>query len=155
MSIEHDIRAERVAHLDLSAYTAVSSGPPVRAVVAQMRTAGRNCAFVVKDGALVGIFTDRDVLRRVVDAPQVWDVPIDQVMTPAPLSIKPEAAAAEALRLMDTQGFRNMPVVDGQGRIVGNLTHFSLIKFLSDHFAEQVYNLPPNPEQLAQRRHGA
>ena len=155
MSIEQDLHAERVTRLDLSAYTVVASGTAVRAVVAQMREARTNCALIVKDGALAGIFTDRDALRKVVDAPGTWDAPIESVMTSAPLSVKPEAAAAEALRLMDTKGFRNVPVVGADGKIAGNLTYYSIIKFLSDHFPEQVYNLPPDPDQLARHQDGA
>ena len=155
MPIEQSLHSEPVSRLDLSAYIVVDSGLTVREAIRQLREEKRNVALVVNDGALVGIFTDRDVLRKVVDKPETWDGPIEAVMTAAPLVVKPSAVAAEALNLMDTRNFRNVPVVGDDGQIAGNLTYYSILKFLSDHFPESVYNLPPDPEQMAKQKDGA
>ena len=41
------------------------------------------------------------------------------------------------------------------GALRGNLTHFAIIKFLSDRFPQEIYNLPPEPELAARARDGA
>lgn len=155
MTLEQDLQTEQVIHLDLSEYTVVESDTPVREVVNQMRTDDRNCALVVENGKLVGIFTDRDVLRKVVDAPETWERPIRELMTPAPKTVAPNAAVREALDLMHTGHFRNVPAVDEAGHVVGNLTHYSVICFLADRFPEEIYNLPPEPERFPHARDGA
>lgn len=155
MSLEHDLRQERVMHLDLTEFTAVTGQLSVRETLNRMRDNDHNCAFITKDGALVGIFTDRDVLRKVVDAPQVWDQPISTVMTPSPLTVQESDPADKALALMDGQHFRNVPVLDAKGTIVGNLTHYAIIKYLCDRFPQSVYNLPPDPDRVADDRIGA
>ena len=68
---------------------------------------------------LVGIFTGRDAVRRVMAAGKNGKVTrLKDVMTKAPVTMAPEKSAIEALRLMWDGGFRHLPLVDGH-RIVG------------------------------------
>lgn len=154
MSTNLELLAEKVVHLDLTSFVEVLSGTSVRDTINQMRNSGNNCALIVSNGRLVGIFTDRDVLRNVVDHPDVWGAPVDEVMTRDPYIIDDQQPAAEALKLMDEKGFRNVPVVTKTGRIVGNLTHFSLIRYLADLYPTEVYNLPPEPGRFGDTREG-
>jgi CBS domain-containing protein len=144
-----------VIHLNLTEFTAVEIGTSVKATIDKMRAENHNCAFVTEDGELVGIFTDRDILRRVVDTPETWQRPIEDVMTPDPLSVKLTDPADVALNLMNQKHFRNVPVLDDNGAVIGNLTHYAIIKYLADHFPESVYNLPPDPDSVASDRDGA
>ncbi len=156
MSLETDLQQEQVSHLDLKNFTRVGVGTSVKTTVEKMQAENQNCAVIVDDEqALVGIFTDRDILRKVVDNREVWDLPIDDVMTLNPLTVNSNSRADLALALMDFKHFRNVPVIDEAGKVIGNLTHYAIIKYLSDRFPESVYNLPPNPEQVAKKRGGA
>ncbi len=154
MSVEHDLHTEPVAHLDLSEYTLIESGTSVRDTVAQMRTERHNCAFITQHGVLTGLFTDRDVLRRVVDRPELWDHPIEEVMTHQPQILRAVQPTGDALQIMNERHFRNTPILEDDGTIAGNLTHFSIIRYLADHFPTEVYNLPPKPDQYAEEREG-
>jgi len=155
MSLEQDLQNERVAHLDLSEYIAVERMRPIRDVIDQMRAEHVNCALIVDQGKLIGIFTDRDIVRRVVDVPGIWDKPIQEVMTPAPVTISPDASIRTALGLIHSRGFRNLPVIDESGNIAGNMTQYTLTQFLAERFPEEIYNLPPNPKLLPNARNGA
>ncbi|MEM7031650.1 MAG: CBS domain-containing protein [Chloroflexota bacterium] len=155
MSLENDLQQEQVIHLDLTEFTVVDGETSVQETVKQMREADHHCAFVTKNDVLEGIFTDRDILRKVVGTPEVWSRPIKTVMTASPLTVAAADPADKALALMDEKHFRNVPVLDEQGQIVGNLTHYAVIKYLCDRFPESVYNLPPDPDQVADDRIGA
>ncbi len=155
MSLENDLKKEQVIHLDLSQFTAVEVGTSVRDTVEEMRKAGHHCAIVTKKGALKGIFTDRDLMRKVVDTPDTWDRPIEEVMTPSPITVNSKDPADKALALMHEKHFRNVPVVNNKGKVIGNLTHHAIIKYLADRFPESVYNLPPDPDRVSENRDGA
>ena len=75
--------------------------------------------LVVEQGRLVGIFTERDAVVRVM-APglQPATTVLSDVMTRDPDTIPPRRAAIEALRLMQDGGYRHLPVVD-KGKVVG------------------------------------
>ena len=154
MSLENDLQTEQVLHLDVRDFTEVTSGTSVKDTVELMRKNQHNCVLVTYEDKLIGIFTDRDLLRRVVDAPQTWDAPIDNVMSTAPITVDGDHPAYEALDLMDEKHFRNVPVVDKDGKVVGNLTHYAVVKYLADRFPESVYNLPPT-DQVTKKRGGA
>ena len=154
MSIGHDMQTEKVDYLDLSEYCLVQSGTTIRETVATMRAQETNCAFIIRDDALVGIFTDRDVMRRVVDRPDIWDHPIDEVMTHDPRAAESGESVGEAVAMMDALHFRNVPIRNADGMITGNLTHFSLIRYLADNFQNEILNLPPTPDQFGKQRDG-
>jgi CBS domain-containing protein len=155
MSLESDLQHEQVIHLDLSNFSEVKVGTSIRATIEQMRREGHNCAVITDQGVLAGIFTDRDLLRKVVDLPDNWDQPIDTVMTPSPITVRATDPANAALNLMDKHHFRNVPVIDADGKVIGNLTHHAIIKYLSDRFPESVYNQPPDPDRVSSNRDGA
>ena len=141
--------------MDLTKFTAVTLGTSVKDTVEQMRKNGHHSAIVTKGGTLAGIFTDRDLMRKVVDTPETWDQPIETVMTPSPLTVKANDPAYAAMALMDEKHFRNVPVVDNEGKVVGNLTHYAIVKYLADRFPEAIYNLPPETNQITSNRDGA
>lgn len=91
-------------------------------------------AVLVTDAAqrLVGIFTERDLLRRVVaQGRDPNTTPVMEVMTRNPDTVGSRHFAVDALRLMREGGYRHLPVVDGD-RIVGILSQRD---FYSDEVA--------------------
>ncbi len=155
MSLEQDLQKEQVFHLNLNNFTSVKRGTSVRETIKKMRAGQHHCAIILDEGTLAGIFTDRDILRKVADAPETWETAIDEVMTPTPISVNRTAPANTALDLMDKKHFRNVPVLDDNGEVVGTLTHYAIIKYLADRFPESVYNLAPDPSQAGHERDGA
>jgi CBS domain-containing protein len=78
-------------------------------------------AILVVDvlGALLGIFTERDAVFRVlVERRDPLATAVAAVMTAAPATLRPDHNAMDALRLMDDGGFRHVPVMES-GRVYG------------------------------------
>ena len=71
-------------------------------------------ALVIDDEELVGIFTERDIVRALSQDFDAPGHPITHWMTRDPLTISPEMTVKEALDVMLTRGFRHLPVVEGQ-----------------------------------------
>ncbi len=75
--------------------------------------------MVVEDAKLVGMFTERDALFRVVaDERDGRTTKLAEVMTPHPQTIHPDKPFAVALEMMHNGRFRNVPVVE-DGRLIG------------------------------------
>ena len=76
--------------------------------------------LIAAEGRLAGIFTERDVLHRLVKAKKdLVNTPLRDVMTADPLCVQPDAPALAALQIMSEKGFRHLPVVTAEGKIVG------------------------------------
>jgi CBS domain-containing protein len=92
----------------------------VMAACAQMRDTQAGSVLVTGDaGRLVGIFTGRDAVCRVLaEGRDAASTRLDQVMTRNPITLSPDQTAIDALRLMWDGGFRHVPLLKG-GKILG------------------------------------
>jgi signal transduction histidine kinase len=89
---------------------------------AQSMTERRVGAVVVTQGpSVVGIVTERDVLRSVARGLVPWSDTLEACMTHDPISITPTTETLAASRLMSEGGFRHLPVLE-DGRLVGILS---------------------------------
>ena len=73
--------------------------------------------MAVDGGGLAGIVTEQDVLRRLKGAEQ----PVEAIMTAPVLTVRADDQLYRAIGFMRRHRLRHMPVVDGQGAVVGML----------------------------------
>jgi CBS domain-containing protein len=91
----------------------VESGATVAEAATVMGERKVGSALVIDEGVLVGIFTERDIVRALSQDFDAPGHPITHWMTREPATISPETTVQEALDIMLTRGFRHLPVVDG------------------------------------------
>lgn len=109
---------------------AVSPGASVAAAVRQMNQRGIGSLLVMEGERLIGIFTERDVLVRVVDAARAAaEVVVRDVMTARVLTIEPDTTVEDAMRLMTEHRCRHLPVVE-DGHVVGLISIGDLTRWL-------------------------
>ncbi|MDT4896493.1 MAG: hypothetical protein QOH25_1570 [Acidobacteriota bacterium] len=86
-------------------------------VARRMRDAQTGCALVVDDeGKLVGIFTEHDVLRKMVSkGDDIQDVPVSQLMSGNPETLRETDSVAAALNKMAMGRYRHVPVARNDG----------------------------------------
>lgn len=87
-------------------------------------------ALVTEDGRLVGILTERDVVRAMSSAHDAPVRPCIEWMTKHPTTAPPDTPVKEALRTMVDGGFRHLPIVDGD-RPVGMVSMRDIARALS------------------------
>lgn len=98
---------------------------------------------VVKDGRLVGLLSDRDVLRyaqALDEALLVPDVPVGEVMTLEVLTCAVATPVSAVARTFIEEKIDAMPVVDAERRLLGLVTSTDLLSLLTDH--EEAKILP-------------
>lgn len=129
----------------------------VRQAVGLMNERRVGCVLAVEEGKLVGIFTERDVLTKVIARGRDIDAtPVGEVMTRDPECLTLDDGIAYALNLMSDGGFRHIPLVDGEGRPTGVVAMRNVVEYMVDLFPNEVRNLPPSPTLgIAREREGA
>jgi CBS domain-containing protein len=94
------------------------------------------CIIVVDGQTVAGIFSERDALLRLgVDAPQLWDRPIREFMTPQPETLEADDKIAFALHKMDVGGYRHVPILK-DGRLEGVISVRDILRYLTQRIAE-------------------
>ena len=88
------------------------------------------CVGVVdEDGRLIGVITDGDLRRHIIEDPGVLDRSIETVMTKDPITVAPDMMAVEILNILDKRQVDDIPVVDASGSAVGIVDVQDLPKF--------------------------
>jgi CBS domain-containing protein len=88
-------------------------GSTVAEVARRMTEGDIGSLAIAKDGALLGIVTERDVVRAVAEGLNPATTPVEEVMTPNPDSLEPDISVEDATDWMLAAGYRHLPVVEG------------------------------------------
>lgn len=117
----------------------------VQEAIGRMVAQHRSAVVVVDaEGRLSGIFTERDVLIRVLgEGRDPARTTLAEVMTPNPEALTLQDRICFAVNRMSTAGFRTIPLVDGERRPIGIITVNDVVKWLAEIFPEAVLNLRP------------
>ncbi len=157
--IDKILKSEKLQNLKLHTPLYVGAKSPLKVVLQQMREKNRGYAVIVEEKPLslktVGIFTERDILRKVIPQNISGSTPIEELMTPDPKVLKMEDSVADAIQLMSSGGYRHVPLVNNQGQVQGVVSARNLILYLAEHFPFEIYNLPPDPHQVMKAPEGA
>ena len=125
----------------------------VRAI---QRTGTGDSVFVCDAaGRLMGVLTERDVFGRIVGGAIDLKQPVETLMTTDPKTLDLDQTIRDAIVLMQTGRYRNVPVVDATGHLVGVVRQSDIIRYLAESFPEALLNLPPRPHQRMKEPEGA
>ena len=125
----------------------------VRAI---QRTGTGDSVFVCDPGGkLLGVLTERDIFGRLVGGDVDLTQPVETLMTAEPKTLDLDQTIRDAIDLMQTGRYRNVPVVDAGGSLVGVVRQSDIMKYLAESFPEELLNLPPRPHQRMKEPEGA
>ena len=100
----------------------------------KMIDAGVGAVVVVEDMArIVGIITERDLMRAVAQRARAAEARVRQWMTESVVTIEPDTEIHDAAKMMFEKNFRHLPVVNKDGRLMG----IASLRRLSQHEFEQ------------------
>jgi len=122
-----------------------------------MTERGIGCVLVIDGGRLVGVFTERDVLRKLAATGRnAANTPVAELMTRDPECLTLDDNIGFAMNLMSVGGFRHIPLIDSERRPTGVVAMRAIVDYIVDYFPDQVLNLPPAPQLSVPRtREGA
>jgi CBS domain-containing protein len=103
----------------------------------QMSREAHDCVLIMEGNALAGIFTSRDFVNRIAAVradPEA--LTLGEVMTRMPRTLRPRDPVAFAINWMAVEGFRNVPIVDDSGEVLGVLTVWDVMRHLETIFED-------------------
>jgi CBS domain-containing protein len=145
MELSRNLKIDSVSRLGPTPPREVEADRAVAGAVAVMREHRVGCLLVTAGGKLVGIFTERDLLTRVLAAGLPLSTPLRECMTPNPVTVGPKDSVRVAIQKMQDGAYRHLPVVDETNRPVGVLSAKRVVRYLVEHFPALIYTQPPDP----------
>ncbi len=155
MDLAKNLKIDSVRRLNPTPPLSMTPDQTVAEAVEVMRAHRVGCVLVCGESGVVGIFTERDLLRRVLGAGQPLTARLGDCMTPDPVTIHPRDSVGSAIRRMEEGGYRHLPVVDTGGRPVGILSAKRIVHYLAEHYPLTVCNQPPDPAVVPHAPEGA
>ena len=114
MELSRNLMVESVARLVPTPPYEVAANRCVADAVAALRQQRVGCLLCIDDGKLVGIFTERDLLTRIIALGLPLSTPLRECMTLKPVTVHPMDSVRTAIERMEYGGYRHLPVVDDQ-----------------------------------------
>ena len=108
------------------------------------------CVLVVdeKTNKLIGIFTERDVIRKLINkGHDLHKETLEKYMTKNPDALFLSDPITYALNRMAACGYRHVPLIDENYRPVGFLSVRDIVDHLADYYSNEILNLPPSPHE--------
>jgi predicted transcriptional regulator len=154
VSFELNLDTETVDRCHPAEPLCLAPATSVGEAMRQMRQQDKGAVVICDNGIVIGIFTERDVLKMMA-AGESFDAPLAQVMTPDPVVLRARDTVGKAIALMAHGGYRRLPIVDDRGRATGIIKVEAILHYLAEHFPAVIYNLPPEPHHATHEREGA
>lgn len=156
MDFQLSLQSETIRSIYPESPVAVEAQTPVADVVRLMQAGKAGATLVCESDKLVGIFTERDVLRLLSERADL-STPVRDVMSAPPATVTESATVGETIARMAAGGYRHLPLVDASDptEATGLVDVRGVMRYLVEHFPNAIYNLPPHPERATAEREGA
>jgi CBS domain-containing protein len=143
-----------IRDLEPRAAAMVKETSSIKQAIQVMLDRNLGAVLVEREGKAVGIFTERDILRRVIRTGIDLERPVEEVMTPDPETLSPNDGITFALNRMAVGGYRNIPIVDEAGKPLSVLSQREVVAYIVSVLPARVLNLPPVPNLEARSTDG-
>ena len=146
-------RRDSVSMMETEDYVCLEPSDPLSKAIEVMKQDEGGCAIVCESGRVVGIFTERDLLTKIIGEAVDMNAPVSNWMSPVVATLTPEATIGDAVRIMNEKSYRNVPLVK-DGQLVGSVSVFDVIAYLAESYPKETMNLPPNLDQVMESTDG-
>lgn len=147
-------REDSVSSMETDDYVCISPATSLAKTIEAMKEDEGGCAIVCdEDGSVVGIFTERDLLTKIIGQDVDLNTPVSNLMSPVVATLTRAATIGDAVAIMNEKGYRNIPLVKND-KLAGSISVFDVIGYLAESYPETTMNLPPNPDQVMESAEG-
>ena len=138
LPVEHTIVPHAIHEQDMATFPPTAT---IREVVDTMAKRRFGAVPITENDRLIGIFSERDLLVRVVaERKDPETTPVSEVMTANPDTVRSSDSVLHALELMNQHGYRHLPVVDGT-QLVGIVSIRDLYRSVKEQMDNDILML--------------
>jgi PAS domain S-box-containing protein len=138
LGYEYFIEVKKVSEVMTRVLFTISKDMTVSQALSDMARESLSCLVIAQDDRPVGILTERDVARLLVDRGDIWELKVEEVMSSPVHTLSKQTPVHEVAEIMQQEKIRRVVVVDDHGRIVGLTTQSDIVKGLEGKYIETL-----------------
>ncbi len=154
ISVEKRLKEKKISDIISPKLNHASPNVSLKAAIDLMQERRAGYVVLTQGKKLVGIFTETDVLRKVLGQAVDLKRPISEFMTTTPQVLNPNDPIGKAIKLISQQRFYHIPLVNDKKELAGVLSVRTLIRVLAECYPTEVFNMPPDPNQVMPTEEG-
>jgi CBS domain-containing protein len=108
----------------------INADAPILEAAKLMAKHSIGSVVVIEKNEVVGVITERDIVRKVVAEEKGWHIKVKDVMSHPIIVTSPDVPIESAARIMEKNKIRRLPVIDKKGYIVGIITENDILRVL-------------------------
>ncbi len=138
LGYEYFIEVKKVSEVMTEVLFIISKDTTVSQALSDMARESLSCLVIAQDDRPVGILTERDVARLLVDRGDIWELKVEEIMSSPVHTLSKQTPVHEVARIMQQKKIRRVVVVDDDGKIVGLTTQSDIVKGLEGKYIETL-----------------
>lgn len=155
MNFDEALKNEKIRSVMVPRGIQVTKDTPYGEVIGRLQSENKFSVLILEGKKVVGIFTERDALKKGLLQGTDPKTPIEKLMTPNPVVVDPEDSLAVAIRTMHEGKYRHLPIVDSNDEFLGMISVRDIVFYLSENYPYEVFNQPPDPHKFSVTSEGA
>jgi signal-transduction protein with cAMP-binding, CBS, and nucleotidyltransferase domain len=158
MQIQENLKRQKALQVGRDPQVVMPGHTSILDIVHAMAVEGAGYAVLTDDNGLVeGILSERELLQKVVGVDGADQQLGTEAMSSNLSLLDREDTVAKAIHYMHRDNCRYVVIVDDfqQRRPIGVIQQMDIVRYLCEHFPDEILNLPPNPDQISEVREGA
>ena len=132
----------------------IQRGAPLSEALAMLRTRRTRCLVIMDGERVMGLLTDRDLVEKCFHEGLREDTPVETLMDSPIVSVTPQTPILDALRIVDQERIRHLPLIEEDGTLRAVIRGRDLMEYLAESMPELVLNQPPDAAGQLRAREG-
>lgn len=132
----------------------IQRGSPLSEALAMLRTRRTRCLVVMDGERVMGLLTDRDLVEKCFHEGLRENTPVETLMDSPIVSVTPQTPLLDALRIVDRERIRHLPLIEEDGTLRAVIRGRDLMEYLAESMPELVLNQPPDAASQLREREG-
>lgn len=152
--VEEELKDRKISQIINPRLVQAPPSVSVKDAIALMQKNKSGYVIIAERGKLTGLFTETDVTFKILGEKIKWDTPISEFMNTTPPIASPDDTVYQAMVLMVKSGIYHLPLINSKQELVNVITVRTLIRYLAGFYPTEIYNLPPNLDQIMRSPEG-
>lgn len=131
-----------------------ASSISIREAIELMQSKGSGYLVMTEGSQIKGLITETSIITKVLGQNINLDAPASTIMNSVPTTASQYDSVGEAIDLMAQHKCYHLPLVSEEKTLEGIISVRTIIRFLASFYPTEVYNLPPNADQIMNSAEG-